>query len=105
MLLLTLDAILLLLVTLCQGVLFKKGLEKVFRTPIETDLLGIFLAGLIFSTIYFSLVSFWWPVSYLCLLPLVAVHLVFFAFNKGAYRQLLLLARQRADFIFARGHV
>ena len=104
MLLLTLDAILLLLITLCQGVLFKKGLEKLFRTPIESDLLGIFLAGLIFSTIYFSLVSFWWPVNYLCLLPLVAAHLLFFAFSRGTYQQLVLLLRQRADFVFTGAH-
>lgn len=104
MLLLTLDAILLLLITLSQGVLFKKGLEKLFRTSIETDLLGIFLAGLIFSTVYFSLVSFWWPVNFLCLLPLVAAHLLFFVFSRDTYRQLVLLLRQRAGFVFRREH-
>jgi len=101
MLLLTLDAILLLLITLCQGVLCKKLLEKLFGTPIETGVLGLFLAGLVFSTVYFSLVSFWWPANYICLLPLVAAQLLFFVFNKGAFRQLAELLRQRAAFIFS----
>ena len=101
MLLLTLDGILLLFITLGLGVLFKTGLEKLFRTPLHAGLLELFLTGLVFSTIYFNLVSYGRPVNYTCLLPLIAGLLLFFGLNRQRYRQLVLLIRERAGVVFS----
>jgi hypothetical protein len=52
MLLLSIDSLLLIFITLSLGIFTCFILEKIFRIPIQTDLLGIFLLGLIASTFY-----------------------------------------------------
>jgi hypothetical protein len=71
MLLLLTDALLLLFITFSLGILSLQVLTKMLGSPPDTDPLGIFLLGLIPSTIYFNLVSFWQPVNFLTLLPLL----------------------------------
>jgi hypothetical protein len=97
MLLLCLDASILIFITISLGILLQKGLERVFRVAIRSDTLGIFLAGLILSTIYFNLVSFWVPVNYLTLIPLAAVSLLVFNRFRSSYRSLFSISRQWPD--------
>lgn len=57
--------------------LFSQGLlSKVFRTPVHSGLMGIFLTGLVTATIYFNILSFWLPVNCWSLIPLSVVSLV-----------------------------
>jgi len=90
MLLLFIDSLLLILLTSSLGILVVNGLQRLFRLRLQSDLLGIFLTGLIGSTIYFNIISFWWPVNYLSLLPLLALCLLTYRPLKPAYRQLFL---------------
>jgi hypothetical protein len=73
MLLLTADVLLLLFITIPLGLLVLTGISRLFRVPLSTDPLGLFLLGLIASTIYFNLLSFRWPVNYRTLVPLFLV--------------------------------
>ena len=70
MLLLLADSLLLIFITLSLGIFVRHLLEKIFVITIQSDLLGIFLLGLAASTLYFNILSFWWPVNYLSLIPL-----------------------------------
>lgn len=72
MLLLLTDALLLLFITFNLGILSLQALTRMLGSPPDADPLGIFLLGLIPSTIYFNLISFWLPVNFLSLLPLLA---------------------------------
>jgi hypothetical protein len=76
MLLLLTDSLLLLFITLSLGIFTHHILEKVFRVPVQTDLLGIFLLGIVASSFYFNVLSFWWPVNYFSLIPLAALSLL-----------------------------
>jgi hypothetical protein len=73
MLLILFDSLLMLFVTINLGILGIKGLSRLFRAPISSDPLGLFLMGLILSTVYFNLLSFWLPVNGWTLLPLLAL--------------------------------
>jgi len=70
MLLLLTDSLLLISITLALGIITREGLSFVFRARISADILELFLLGLLTSSIYFNLVSFWLPVDYRSLLPL-----------------------------------
>ena len=95
MLLLCIDAWILIFITISLGILLQLGLEKVFGFAIQTDLLGVFLAGLVLSTIYFNLLSFWLPVDYRSLIPLAAVGLCSYIRFRSRYRGLWLSIRQQ----------
>ena len=82
MLLLLADSFLLFFITMNVGILTRNLLEKIFRCTIVSDLLGIFLLGLIFSSVYFNIFSFWLPVNYLSLIPLAILSLVVFFTNR-----------------------
>ncbi len=99
MLLLYIDALLLLLITINLGILVQNGLEKLFRITIQSDLLGTFLAGLIPSTIYFNIISFWLPVNYLSLIPLALISLLVFRQHKERFRQEALSIREQLNRI------
>jgi hypothetical protein len=88
MILLCIDAGILIIITISLGILFQLGLEKFFRVAIRSDLPGIFLAGLIVSTVYFNLVSFCFPVNSWTLLPLAAISLLVFIRFRERYRAL-----------------
>jgi hypothetical protein len=90
MILLCIDACILIFITTGLGVLLQKGLEKIFGTAIRSDLPGIFLLGLIPSTVYFNLLSFWLPVDYWSLPPLAALSLFSFFRFRETWRFLLL---------------
>lgn len=88
MLFLCIDAWILIFITISLGILLQKGLEGILGVSIRSDLLGIFLSGLIVSTVYFNLVSFWLPVNYLALFPLAAISLLAFFRFRDSYRSL-----------------
>src|ERR1700733_15571682 len=95
MLLLCIDAWILIFITISLGILLRLGLEKVFGFAIQTDLLGLFLAGLVLSTVYFNLLSFWMPVDYRALIPPAAVALFSFFRFRVRYRDLWVSIRSQ----------
>src|SRR5882762_307191 len=105
MLLWCLDALLLILITTSLGILLQNGLEKVFHVRIQSDLLGVFLTGLVGSTIYFNILSFWLPVNYLSLIPLAVGSLLIFWRNKEKYRQISLSIRQQLNRLLSRPYL
>ena len=73
MLLLLTDGFLLLFLTLSIGDIARALLEKMFRCRIQSDPLGILLLGLMLSSFYFNLFSFWLPVNQFALIPLAVI--------------------------------
>jgi len=94
MLLTFIDALLVIFITLSIGLFTVRGLSQLLRTPLQTDLPGIFLSGLIFCTVYFSILSFWLPVNYLVLIPLAGISLFTMRRNAPVYRQLYASAKE-----------
>src|ERR1700733_12543691 len=88
MLLLLLDALLMLFITDDLRILTLSGLSRLFKTPLSADPLGLFLVGLILSTVYFSLLSFWLPVNYWSLIPLFSLSCWLTVRGGTAYRRL-----------------
>lgn len=88
MILLLFDSLLLLFITTNLGLLASNGLDRLSHGRMVPDLPGIFLIGVILSTIYFNIISFWLPVNYLSLIPLLALSTWIYSRNKTAYRQL-----------------
>jgi hypothetical protein len=97
MLLLFTDGLLLTFITFSLGILSQKTLGRVFRCTIQSDPLGVFLCGLIFSAIYFNILSFWFPVNCLSLIPLTALSLFVLRRNKMAYRHVLFSMRRQLN--------
>lgn len=82
MLLLLLASLLLLFITLGLGVLTCNILSRLCNKKVVTGLPGIFLCGLIFSAVYFQVLSFAAPVNYFTLLPLACLSSVILFRNK-----------------------
>jgi len=82
MLLLLMACILMLSLTFLIGGLTLDMLERIFGKKIRADLMGIFLLGILFSACYFNILSFWWPVNYLVLIPLAGIAAVWIFLNK-----------------------
>lgn len=70
MILLLAVSLLLIFITLTLGIFTREILSRGFRTALPTDLLELFLLGLLLSSIYFHLLSFFLPTDYRSLLPL-----------------------------------
>ncbi|MFT3936222.1 MAG: hypothetical protein QM726_21515 [Chitinophagaceae bacterium] len=73
-------------------------LSKFFKIPVQADLMGIFLLGLVVSTIYFELISFWLPVNYLCLIPLCLVSIYVTKKNNRFYLEYIQSIRKQILF-------
>jgi len=101
MLLLLADSLLLIFITLSMGILAQHTLEKIFRTGLRSDLLGIFLLGLITSTIYFNILSLWWPVNYLSLIPLALLSGLTGALFPEKARQIRHSIRHSLKYVFS----
>jgi hypothetical protein len=89
MLLILFDSLLMLFITISLGILGKIVLSALFRVPITSDPLGLFLLGLILSTVYFNMLSFWLPVNYRTLLPLLALSLWMAICHAPEYQSIL----------------
>ena len=94
MLLTFIDSLLVIFITLNAGLFTIKGLSRLFRLELQADLLGTFLTGLILSTVYFSLLSFWVPVNFLVLIPLACIGIFTIRQNKPVYRRLYALVKE-----------
>lgn len=79
MLLLAADSLLLLFITWCTGYAGTGLLRKVTGAGFTAGFLDIFLTGLLFCFIWFNLVSFFAPVNYISLLPLLLLAVIVFA--------------------------
>jgi hypothetical protein len=101
MLLLLAGSLLLLFITLSLGIFTRHLLEKIFHTAIQSDLLGIFLLGLIASTFYFNILSFWCPVNYLSLIPLTALSLLIALFLRKKVREIFRSVGNSLKFVFS----
>jgi hypothetical protein len=98
MVLLGIDSLLLLFITVSLGIFTLALLEKFFKCPVDANPLGVFLAGLVISTVYFNMVSFWWPVNFYCLIPLFVVSCVVLTVYKQ--RRVSLTASLKRNFTF-----
>lgn len=105
MLLLGIDSLLLLFITLNLGILTLAIIGKIFRCVAEANILGIMLAGLVTSTIYFNIVSFWWPVNYYCLLPLLVFAIATVFTNKTGAKEIIVTAKQQFALLFTRYNI
>lgn len=105
MLLLGIDSLLLLFITLNLGILTLQVIGKIFRCVAEANILGILLAGLVTSTIYFNIVSLWLPVNYYSLLPLFTVACAVALTNKAVIKKLLAAAQGQLALFFTRSNV
>jgi len=101
MVLLGIDSLLLLYITSGLGIFMLTFLQRIFKHPAEANTLGVVLLGLIFSTFYFSLVSFWFPVNYFCLIPLLALSSFSFIKNTEGRKKFSFQARQNLQLIFS----
>jgi len=99
------DSLLLTFITLSLGVFFLHILEKLFHTPLQSDLLGIFLLGIIVSTVYFNILSFWFPVNYLSLAPLLGLSLLIQLLLPQKVREIRAAIRHSGKFIFSAPHL
>jgi hypothetical protein len=105
MLLLSADSLLLFFITMNLGILSQKGLAKIFRCAITPGFLGIFLLGLIASSIYFNILSFWLPVNYLCLIPLTLLSGIVFLRYLESIRLLQSTVFQHAKTFLSPAHL
>lgn len=101
MLLILFDSLLMLFITLSLGILGKIVLSALFRVPVSSDPLGLFLLGLILSTVYFNMLSFWLPVNYWTLLPLLALSLWMAIGHAPEYQSVLLSLRNLGQLLRA----
>jgi hypothetical protein len=101
MLLLLADSLLLLLIALSVGTLTHRLLQRLFNIAFEADILGIFLLGLVSSTVYFNILSFWKPVDYFSLIPLVIVSVLTVVFGRDRLFDLYRRLAGHVRFIMA----
>ncbi|HVX48894.1 MAG TPA: hypothetical protein VHB48_02015 [Chitinophagaceae bacterium] len=104
MLLLAFDAMLLIFTSAGAGIFMITCTGRIFGKKVYANPLGIILAGIVFLTLYFNLVSFLQPVNYYSLLPPVLLSIIMFARRKAA---LLFTGRvqQAAAFLFSRPNI
>ncbi len=75
-------------------------LRKIFKQPVDANMLGTILAGLIFSTVYFNLVSFLFRINYFSLIPLAGLSsLMHFKTSLG--KSFSGLLQKQLQFVFA----
>jgi len=99
MILLGIDSLLLLYINAGLGVFMLAFLQKIFKHPVEANILGVVLSGLIFSTFYGNLVSFWFPVNYYWLIPLFLLSSVALFKNSESTKKFLSSVRQNVKLI------
>lgn len=100
MLLILFDSLLMLFVTTGLGILGQRALSALFRTSVSSDPLGLFLLGLILSTVYFNMLSFWLPVNYWTLLPLLVLSLWMAIGQAPEYQSILLSLRNCRQLLY-----
>jgi hypothetical protein len=105
MLLLAIDSILLLFISAGTGSCMLTCLQRMFRQTIPANVLGVILAGLIFSTIYFNLVSFWLPVNYATLMPLFAVSTYVFGSRNNIALSFISSAKKQCRYLFLKPNI
>lgn len=104
MILLWVDSILLIFVTISTGILTTKGLSILFRSPVNADLLELFLLGLMTCSFIFNLISFFTPVDYRTLLLPVCLGLLTTIFYPGDLRRIRDSTRDKLRFLFSSGN-
>jgi hypothetical protein len=104
MLLLGLDSLLLIFITFGLGYLGQKLLSRFFAIKIQADALGVFIAGLILSTIYFHILSLWLPVNYYSLLPLFVASVIGLI-HQRSYLDLYKWITSAIKFFFRKDHL
>jgi len=105
MILLSLDSILLLFISAGTGIFMLGLLQKIFKQPVYANTLGVILAGLVFQTVYYNLISFWFPVNYVCLLPLFILSVCIFWQNKTRSADFTTSLKKQALFILQPRHL
>jgi len=102
MLLLALDGLLLLFVSAGMGICMLECLQKIFKQAVFANTLGVILAGLILSNIYFSIISFWLPVNYIALVPLVIISGFVFGNRATIAQQFIASVKNQLQVVFSK---
>ncbi len=105
MILISLDSILLLFISAGTGIFILGLLRKIFKQPLYANSLGVILAGLVFQTVYYNLLSFWLPVNYVCLLPLFVLSALIFWQNKTLCQGFAAAVKKQFLFILQPRHL
>ncbi|HVU95808.1 MAG TPA: hypothetical protein VHE34_11320 [Puia sp.] len=104
MLLLLGDSLLLIFITLSLGLFTRKILARLFRTPLHTDLLELLLLGLLASSLYFNLLSFFLPVNQWTLVPPAILALFVNVQYRDQTHAIMQSIRRNLRFFFAPRH-
>jgi hypothetical protein len=96
------DTLILTFITLNLGIITRELLTRIFRTPLHADLLELFLLGLLFSSFYFNVVSFFRGVDYKTLLPLFILSLAVIFFYRQKAHAVWRSIRDNVVFFFSR---
>jgi hypothetical protein len=100
MILLAFASLLLFFVTYFTGISTVNFLKKFLLLNISINFFEIFLFGLITCYVYFNLLSFFIPVNYLTLIPLLLVSIYFFS-KKTVRQKFLFQLRQTGSVFFS----
>src|ERR1700712_3099115 len=98
MILLAIVSILLFFTTYFTGVFAEKLLKRNLSFAINNNFFETFLYGLITSFVYFNLLSFFLPINYLVLIPLLVISLI--TFCNHSVRLLFFAQCRQANTIF-----
>jgi len=104
MLLLLLASLLLLYITTGLGIFTSNLLGKLLKVNVATGLPGTFLCGLIFSAVYFQLLSFITAVNYFTLLPLACLS-GYTLFRNRQYKAIISIIPNNIAVLTKRGAV
>src|SRR5450432_2356518 len=100
MILLAIASLLLFFVTYFTGISTVNFLKKFLSLNISINFFEIFLFGLITCYVYFNLLSFFIPVNYLTLIPLLLLSIYFFS-KKTVRQKFLFQLRQTGSVFFS----
>ncbi len=98
MILLALDSCLLFFISFFTGIVAEKCLNKFFKVEIHTNFFETFLLGLAATCFYFTVASFFLPVNYFLLIPLLLPGIIILRQNKN--RQLFFSRINQTIHIF-----
>ncbi len=101
MLLLLAATLLLILSSLAIGIGIHRLLEKAFGIQLPCDLCFLLLLGVMTSTVFFSLISLWFPVDWRSLMPLLAAGIAIVLLQPRSARRIAASIRQNVQVFFS----
>ena len=101
MLLLLAATVLLIFSSLSIGIVIHRLLEKTFGAQLPCDLFCLLLLGVMTSTVYFDLISLWFPADWRSLIPLLAAGIAIVLILPRSAGQIAARIRQNVHYFFS----